>query len=933
MAAGDLRIAHVNAKGLNPPRRELLEKLSQKLKLDIICVTETHLKPKRPLKFRPHDADYNVIRADRPVQVGGGIAILAPKTIPLTPLPTPPLTNRTEALIVRLHLKPQESTILCCIYHPDGRLPLDPNLLHYLDTLSTDNIVVCGDFNSRHTAWGCHTINQNGTYMHTHLTGGNTLVLLNTPEHTHYPLIAGHRPSTIDLFLVSANLLPNAEYSVEGDIGSDHLMINCRLKGSIVQPVPPPPRESFNFNKANWALYEVELNRTLQTTGVVHAPLGAPAELEQAATALNDCILHAARTTLPKSTPRPYRRPPLPRHILTLIRERRTVLQRIKAGQIGLCPRRNQLSTQIHRLISEHQANQWKRTCDSIDSRDIHKPAGAIIRNCGKFRTPDVPLRLNGQSMCTDPEKAGAFSETLHGAFQVQQDANFDRGHAVLIRHHILANPTLYQPHARPTPDIDDHHPLSQPISYDEVAEALRRAPNKSPGPDLIRNPLLRQGPIRLHAFLALLLIRCLALGYFPKIWKQAEAILIPKGAKDKSDPSNYRPISLLPVIGKLFERILTTRIASYLEVHHRLSDFQSGFRTGHSTSDQLLRLTEAIQRGWKQSRTARKTAACFLDVAKAFDSVWHDALRYKLSQPRYALPTKVIRLLSNYLDDRTCRVRVNTSTSPWFPINAGVPQGGSLSPLLYILFANDMPIPPPLSSAQSQYADDLAIWATCSNSRRAAALLQLRLDAIAQWCNKWRVKLNPAKTELIYFSRHTCDKPPLHVNGQAVAAQPTVKFLGVTFDEKLLFESHIRRIRQQCAAKLRALQGIASDTHGPDPATVIRLYKSYIMPHLFYGCVAWSPLLSLSLQRLLDSVQNRACRIALRFPWWAPRAQLRRLTGLTPITELHTRLSKNYVQRATPRVALIRRLVASSAPVPPNVNPRRVTTLQKILQ
>ena len=143
---------------------------------------------------------------------------------------------------------------------------------------------------------------------------------------------------------------------------------------------------------------------------------------------------------------------------------------------------------------------------------------------------------------------------------------------------------------------------------------------------------------------------------------------------------------------------------------------------------------------------------AAFLDVEKAFDNVWHNGLRYKIDQ--LDLPTKLCRWLSDFLVGRVIQVKTEGFLSPKVYPNAGVPQGSNLSPLLFLIYLNDMPNPSHHQTDKSQFADDAGQWAVSKNIDLAVEYLQRDLDKLARWCAKWRIKLNPEKTKVIIFSK-----------------------------------------------------------------------------------------------------------------------------------------------------------------------------------
>ena len=129
--------------------------------------------------------------------------------------------------------------------------------------------------------------------------------------------------------------------------------------------------------------------------------------------------------------------------------------------------------------------------------------------------------------------------------------------------------------------------------------------------------------------------------------WKQAKVVMLPKKGKDLTKPTSYRPISLLPAMGKIFERIVASRLSAFLEKVNYFDENQAGFRKKRSTVDQLFKLSQSVSTALKKHKNA---VGVFLDVEKAFDAVWIEGLKYKLGRPEMGIPTKMIRLLSSFL-------------------------------------------------------------------------------------------------------------------------------------------------------------------------------------------------------------------------------------------------------------------------------------------
>jgi hypothetical protein len=209
----------------------------------------------------------------------------------------------------------------------------------------------------------------------------------------------------------------------------------------------------------------------------------------------------------------------------------------------------------------------------------------------------------------------------------------------------------------------------------------------KAPGPDKIPNTALKLLPDKAVVALTAIINASLRFCHFPSRWKSANVIFIPKPGKDLLFPQNYHPNSLLSNVGKVLEKVILTRLVRATNENHVLPDEQFGFRPKHSTADQLIHVTEFISQGINQNKS---TGSIFLDVAKAFDTVWHDGLVYKLHTAGVSLA--MVKLLNSFLEDRKFHAKIGNVLSAVREIEAGVPQGSVLSPTLYAIFTADIP-------------------------------------------------------------------------------------------------------------------------------------------------------------------------------------------------------------------------------------------------
>ena len=218
----------------------------------------------------------------------------------------------------------------------------------------------------------------------------------------------------------------------------------------------------------------------------------------------------------------------------------------------------------------------------------------------------------------------------------------------------------------------------------------------------------------------------------YPDIWKKSNVIPAHK-KNDKRLVNNYRPISLLPIFGKIFEKIIFNRIYNFFLKEELLNPNQSGFRPSDSCINQLLAITHEIFEAFDCNPTLG-VRSVFLDISKAFDKVWHEGLLYKLRS--MGISGDLYKLLENYLSGRLHRVVLNGQTSSWRPVLAGVPQGSILGPLLFLIYINDLPNE--LKSNAKLFADDTSLFNIVKDENESAHILNNILSLISKWAFNW---------------------------------------------------------------------------------------------------------------------------------------------------------------------------------------------------
>ena len=389
-------------------------------------------------------------------------------------------------------------------------------------------------------------------------------------------------------------------------------------------------------------------------------------------------------------------------------------------------------------------------------------------------------------------------------------------------------------------------------MSY-EVESVLKSLQiGKAAGPDSIDNRLLKELAQPLSSPLADLFNYSLSSGRVPTIWKQANITPIYK-KDDPSDVTNYRPISLLSTIGKVFEKIIHKHVFNFFRENNILTRLQSGFVPGDSTVNQLVDIYNTFCKAMDEGKEVR---AIFCDVSKAFDRVWHKGLLYKLSSVGIIGP--LLRWFSNYLDNRQQRVVLPGVHSPWSPVRAGVPQGSILGPLLFLLYIND--IVESINSSIRLFADDTSLYIIVENPVEAAYQLNSDLSKIHQWATKWLVTFNPSKSESIIFSRklNKPHHPQLVMNQQNINEVKSHKHLGIVFSNDCTWHEHLEYVKKKAWNRINVMRKLKFKL---DRRSLQIIYFTFVRPLLEYADVLWDNCTQYEINDL-EKIQNEAARI-----------------------------------------------------------------------
>jgi hypothetical protein len=379
-------------------------------------------------------------------------------------------------------------------------------------------------------------------------------------------------------------------------------------------------------------------------------------------------------------------------------------------------------------------------------------------------------------------------------------------------------------------------------------------------------------------------------LRHVPSVWKVAEVFMLLKPGKPPHETKSYRPISLLPSISKLFEKLLLKRLKPLIERQNIIPNHQFGFRQKHSTIDQVHRITDVIERALEEKLVC---SSIFLDVAQAFDKVWHAGLIHKL---KIILPKQYVELLTSYVLNKIFRIKQEDEYSDFKEVRAGVPQGSVLGPILYLLYTSDIPKVENVTIAT--FADDTAILSVDSDVMKATSKLQRANDQIFHWTKKWKIKLNETKSiHIIFTNRKVAGPPSVNLDGVVVPYENTAKYLGMTLDAKLKWKAHVEKKRAELGLKYRQLFWLLGRNSSMSIQNKIMIYNQILKPVWMYGIQLWG-CAKYSNTKCIQTFQNKVLRNMVNAPWYVRNRDLHRDLGIPDVASEMKRFAIKHESR-----------------------------------
>lgn len=751
--------------------------------------------------------------------------------------------------------------------------------------------VIIGDFN----------VNRNKQKQINNFLENSNFTKANTPPTFH---MANNPDTTPDLILYTDNLKNNiVKIDTHPDIGSDHSAIEISI--NLNKKIEDKEETRINYNKCN--IEEVNNIMTKYIEDTQHVLMNKDT-IKQ----FNEKLMSTILENTPKVRVR-YFTYNLPPYIIRMIKNKRKMYRDYLSHPSEDHKRHiNNYNKDIQKLIRQFKENNWVETCNEINKHQ-GKNYWQQIKKLTQFKPHHKlsVLEKNNRVYNSDPEKVELFAEHFRETYTENNNPQFDHTQYEEVNN-------WYETYfaENPVPDTKE-------IDEETYFEIIHKGKNTAPGHDNITKNITRKLNYEIHLHIKRTYEYCLNHCYFPPEWKHGILITIPKPNTCHKNVNNYRPITLLSVLGKNFEKIIKTILQD--EVGHVIPRYQFGFREGCSTIHPLTVITSNIQTA---KLSGQCSAAIFLDIHKAFDSVWHHGMLYKLmliNCPKYML-----FLINDYLCDRTVQVRINDNLSQNITIQQGVPQGSPLSPLLYNIYCHDIynfnleTEYLNLNLYILQYADDTALVSHNKNIYRTVEALQQLMDRTLIWFNRWRMKPNPLKTQYIVFNHNASpNTPTITIENNTIYCKPEIKYLGVTVDNKLNFNKHTKTIKKKCITRGRHFRSLTYKNRGINKQTAAHIYSTICRPILEYSHTLYlntrrpvSKSLQIAETSTLRSItKTRHPRNPLHNP---PNNLLYQITQITPINQRLLSLSIKFAKEEK-NIEIIQPLCKSREQAAPN--------------
>ena len=834
----DLTLIHLNIRSLPRNGNNFIAYLEMlQIKFNIICLSETWLNENRLINdiLLDYNAYHSMRATDR--SPGGGVSIYVHKK--LKSIEISDLTSNLEhieCIFVRVFgFGNRNITVGCCYRKPEAS-----NISAFISTLSNmitrldanDNKFIAGDFNFN--LFNIETDHNVSTFVDTMLSLG----LVNTISNPTREI--GASISLLDNIFVS-NTVPQSSGTLYWNI-TDHYPIFILVK-NMASHNPEP--EYIKYRLINdttldclyQSLWEHDFNNLINVESIDIA-------IEQLDTIIMQHFdIHCPIITK-IITNKDREKPWINSYIKTLIKNRENYYKLYKLNRITFeffKHYRNFVSRKVTEskkdylstLLGDIRTN-MKKTWNFIN--------GLLKPNTNRNKICIKELLVNGVIIDDGSDICNALNDHFATVGSKISDSFGNNNYSSSILNPIINSFFFRQ------------------CSPNEVDMIIKKMKNKSANIHTYPAKVLKHISYIISPLLANIINKSLCTGYFPSQFKTARVIPLHKGGC-KSDLNNYRPISLLPLLSKIFEKIVYNQLYNYLDHFNLFNPTQFGFRRNRSTVQAVMDHLEFVYNNLDKGYTV---VSIFMDFSKAFDCLDLDILLNKLES--YGIRGITKQWFKSYLSNRKQFVSVNDINSSIRSITHGVPQGSNLGPLLFLLFINDFPRANSFFK-YNLFADDSTLTCKFTNSNEdlIKSTLEYELQSIFNWLQMNKIKINYDKSKFMMFSYgKKYDLSILKLGDKHITVTDTIKFLGIVIDQHLNFRSQTSAISN----KISKINGILFRLNNTLPRESLQLiYSALFVPHITYGIEIWHGALQTNRDRIFK-LQKKAVRAINSLPY-----------------------------------------------------------------
>ena len=843
-----------------------LEKLSNEIDAKIICAQEPYcnlhkdgnLSKFSPLEFVNYRCHY-VNSTERPM-----VAIYTRSNIKCRIV-----SNISDEHCICIEIQSSKCKFyVASIYsHPTDLTPLSRfQIFQGLATENIKNLVICTDANAKSTMWGNRCTDLKGSELESMFLQYQINVVNDEDSPPTFQNNTGGK-SWIDLTCAGNRIIEHLHSWEVLNIAS---LSFHKILSFVIEIDLPHSHPNINLRRTNWDMVNEIIQQDLisQDTFKNVDDITDTIALEKVCRQFTECLENAVKESTPKPKDKSHNKPvPWWNKDLDYMRKEnnrlRRKMQRSQNENVQYNEEYKKHSKLFKAMIKKGKWENFKKFAS-----EIKDPYDFIKKTIKKTTRRSIPsLRKHDDSYTKDDGETASY---LLSMMFPDDDDSTDLPIHTLVRHYVsrelMAN---------------DESELPEPITSNELKIIFEMDGFKA-APDILLGVCYQRTFDSIKDFVLKIFNKCLQLMFYPSYWKCAVVSVVLKPNKsDISHYKSYRPISLLPIIGKWFSKIIYKRLQWLSNESDWIDDRQFGFQHGKSCEMALSKFTSIVENCFA---TKKFVLVIALDISGAFDGTWHPSILYNLMKTN--CNHQYLKLIANFLSNRKVTININDSKASK-SLSRSCPQGEIFSPLLWNIDFNDL-FQLELSDEISAFADDSNLFFIGDSASKIEENANRALQRISEWGRIKKMKFNKSKTEAVLFSRrYIIPFIRLEMEGEQIKVNTSMKSLGIHLDSKLLYHEHIST---QCGKTKRLIFAIikyCSTTWGLNRSILKTLWNVCIEPILLYGAPIWLTSIQKQwCQRELKSVQRlMALRIIKAFKT-VPYETCITLSGLLPILD-----------------------------------------------